>query len=98
MRRRTKIVLAITFMVAVLVSAFSYIYISQLLRQQVSTADATASNLTSNLAFLATKAPPDASSTRVDTSHPQAVRRALAYDPGTDPDLNNFPDPVADSS
>ena len=78
MRRRTKIVLAITFMVAVLVSAFSYIYISQLLRQQVTTADATASNLTSNLAFLATKAAPDLSSTRVDTSKPQAVRRAIA--------------------
>src|SRR6266550_7340988 len=89
MRRRTKIVLAITFMVAVLVSAFSYIYISQLLRQQVTTADATASNLTSNLAFLATKAAPDLSSTRVDTSNPQQVRRAIAYYLGTDRDLNN---------
>ena len=38
MRRKTKIVLAITFMVAVLVTAFSYIYISELLRQRVTTA------------------------------------------------------------
>jgi len=97
MRRRTKIVLAITFMVAVLVSAFSYIYISQLLRQQVTTADATASNLTSNLAFLATKAAPDLSSTRVDTSKPQAVRRAISYYLGTDRDLNNFLESVVGS-
>ena len=97
MRRRTKIVLAITFMVAVLVSAFSYIYISQLLRQQITTADATASNLTSNLAFLATKAAPDLSSTRVDTSNPQAVRRAITYYLGTDRDLNNFLESVVGS-
>ncbi|HMH00521.1 MAG TPA: ATP-binding protein [Terriglobales bacterium] len=97
MRRRTQIVLAITFMVAVLVSAFSYIYISRLLRQQVTTADATAANLTSNLAFLATKAAPDLSSTRVDTSNPQAVRRAIAYYLGTDRDLNNFLESVVGS-
>ena len=97
MRRRTQIVLAITFMVAVLVSAFSYIYISQLLRQQVTTADATAANLTSNLAFLATKAAPDLSSTRVDTSNPPAVRRAIAYYLGTDRDLNNFLESVVGS-
>jgi len=84
-------------MVAVLVSAFSYIYISQLLRQQVTTADATAANLTSNLAFLATKAAPDLSSTRVDTSNPQQVRRAIAYYLGTDRDLNNFLESVVGS-
>ena len=48
MRRKTKIVLAITFMVAVLVSGFSYIYISELLRQRVTTAHETAAQLTSN--------------------------------------------------
>ncbi len=47
MRRRTKIVLAITFMVAALVTTFSYIYISQLLRQRITTAQETASLLTS---------------------------------------------------
>src|SRR2546428_3295357 len=97
MRRRTQIVLAITFMVAVLVSAFSYICISQCLRKQVTTADATAANLTSNLAFLATKAAPDLSSTRVDTSNPQQVRRAIAYYLGTDRDLNNFLESVVGS-
>ena len=43
MRRKTKIVLAITFMVAVLVAAFSYIYISELLGQRVTTARESAS-------------------------------------------------------
>ena len=70
MRRKTKIVLAITFMVAVLVLAFSYIYISELLRQRVTTARESAAQLTSNLAYLAANAAPDLSSTKVDTTNP----------------------------
>jgi PAS domain S-box-containing protein len=90
MRRKTKIVLAITFMVAVLVLAFSYIYISELLRQRVTTARESAAQLTSNLAYLAANAAPDLSSTKVDTTNPLAMRRAVAYYLGTDRDLNNF--------
>ena len=90
MRRKTKIVLAITFMVAVLVLAFSYIYISELLRQRVTTARESAAQLTSNLAYLAANAAPDLSSTKVDTANPLALRRAVAYYLGTDRDLNNF--------
>jgi PAS domain S-box-containing protein len=90
MRRKTKIVLAITFMVAVLVLAFSYIYISELLRQRVTTAGESAAQLTSNLAYLAANALPDLSSTKVDTTNPLAMRRAVAYYLGTDRDLNNF--------
>ncbi|HMJ24041.1 MAG TPA: ATP-binding protein [Terriglobales bacterium] len=90
MRRKTKIVLAITFMVAVLVLGFSYIYISELLRQRVTTAYESASQLTSNLAYLAANAIPDLSSTKVDTTNPLAMRRAVAYYLGTDRDLNNF--------
>ncbi len=90
MRRKTKIVLAITFMVAALVSAFSYIYISELLRQRVTTASESAAQLTSNLAYLAANATPDLSSTKVDTTNPDAMRRAVAYYLGTDRDLNNF--------
>ncbi len=90
MRRKTKIVLAITFMVAVLVMAFSYIYISELLRQRVTTARESAAQLTSNLAYLAANAAPDLSSTKVDTTNPLAMRRAVAYYLGTDRDLNNF--------
>jgi signal transduction histidine kinase len=90
MRRKTKIVVAITFMVAVLVLAFSYIYISELLRQRVTTARESAAQLTSNLAYLAANATPDLSSTKVDTTNPLAMRRAVAYYLGTDRDLNNF--------
>jgi len=90
MRRKTKIVLAITFMVAALVSAFSYIYISELLRQRVTTASESAAQLTSNLAYLAANATPDLSSTKVDTTNPEAMRRAVGYYLSTDRDLNNF--------
>ncbi|PYV85143.1 MAG: PAS domain-containing sensor histidine kinase [Acidobacteria bacterium] len=97
MRRRTQIVLAITFMVAALVSGASYIYISQILRQRIATAYDTAVNLNSNLAYLATSAAPDLSSTRVDTSNPESVRRGIAYYLGTDRDLNTMLDSVVGS-
>jgi PAS domain S-box-containing protein len=97
MRRRTQIVLAITFMVAALVSGASYIYISQILRQGITTTHDTATYLTSQLAYLATNAAPDLSSTRVDTSNPEAVRRGIAYYLGTDRDLNAMLDSVVGS-
>jgi PAS domain S-box-containing protein len=90
MRRKTKLVLAITLMVAALVLGFSYLYISELLRQRVTTAHESAAQLTSNLAYLAANAAPDLSSTKVDTNNPEAMRRAVAYYLGTDRDLNNF--------
>jgi signal transduction histidine kinase len=90
MRRRTQLVLAITFMVAVLVTGSSYLYISQLLRQRITTADETASLLTSQLAYLAVNAVPDLSSTKVDTNDPEAVRHAIAYYLSTDRDLNTM--------
>jgi len=89
--------LAITFMVAALVSGASYIYISQILRQKISTAHDTATYLTSQVAFLANNAAPDLSSTRVDTSNPDAVRRGIAYYLGTDRDLNTMLDSVVGS-
>jgi PAS domain S-box-containing protein len=97
MRRRTQIVLAITFMVAALVSGASYLYISQILRQRISTAHETAMYLASQVAFLANNAAPDLSSTRVDTTNPDAVRRAIAYYMGTDRDLNTMLDSVVGS-
>src|SRR6266536_2064954 len=97
MRRRTQIVLAITFMVATLVTVASYLYISQILRQGINSAHDTASYLTSQLAYLATNAAPDLSSTRVDTTNPDAVRRGVAYYLGTDRDLNTMLDSVVGS-
>lgn len=97
MRRRTQLVLAITFMVAALVSGASYIYISQILHQRIATAHDTAVNLNSQLAYLATSAAPDLTSTRVDTGNPEALRRGIAYYLGTDRDLNTLLDSVVGS-
>ncbi len=89
MRLRTKIVLAITSMVAVLVAGFSYIYISQLLRQKVSDTYDQCKTLAYQLVFDTREAIPDLSSTKVDVHDPQAVQAALAGYLQTDPNLNN---------
>src|SRR5271154_4849583 len=90
MRRKTIIVLAITLMVTAMVSAFSYLYISQILRLRIENANTTATNLTRQLAYAARNAVPDFSSTKIDTSNPAAVRRALTDYVQTDVDLNNL--------
>ena len=90
MRRKTQIVLAITFMVAAMVSAFSYIYVSQILRQRVTFAHDTAGFLNSQLAYLAANAIPDLTSTRVDTTNPAKVRSAIADYLATNLDLNTM--------
>ncbi|MGD0513874.1 MAG: ATP-binding protein [Terriglobales bacterium] len=90
MRRKTQIVLAITFMVAAMVSAFSYIYVSQILRQRVTFAHDTAGFLNSQLAYLSANAIPDLTSTRVDTGNPAKVRSAIADYLATNLDLNTM--------
>ena len=82
--------LAITFMVTALVSAFSYVYISEVLREKVTTAKETSALLATQLAYVANNAAPDVSSTRVDTNNPEAVRQAIGYYLSTDRDLNNM--------
>jgi signal transduction histidine kinase len=94
MRRKTQIVLAITFMVAALVCGFSYIYVSQILRQQVTFAHNSAAWIDSQLAYLAANAVPDLTSTRVDTNNPVKVRQAIAYYLSTNLDLNTMLDSV----
>ena len=91
MRRKAIIVLAITFMVTVMVAAFSYLYISQILRQRINSTYESADRLTQQLAYFAENDLPDLSSTRVDTDDPVAVRRALAeYLPMDTNLLNNL--------
>ncbi|HXM20430.1 MAG TPA: ATP-binding protein [Terriglobales bacterium] len=91
MRRKTQIVLAITFMVAALVCSFSYIYVSQILRQQVTFAHNSAAFINSQLAYLAANAAvPDLADTRVDTRKQAKVRSAIAYYLGTDIYLNKM--------
>ena len=90
LRRKTIIVLVITFMVTAMVSAFSYLYISQILRLRITNANETATSLTHQLAYAASNAVPDFGSTSIDTSDPVAVRRALAEYVQTDVALNNL--------
>ena len=90
LRRKTIIVLVITLMVTVMVTAFSYLYISQILRLRITNANETATSLTHQLAYAASNAVPDFSSTPIDTSNPAAVRRALADYVQTDVALNNL--------
>jgi len=92
MRRKTKIVLAITFMVTAMVSAFSYLYISQLLRQRVNNASEIAQLLAQSVAYSARNAVPDLTSTRLDTDNPKAVRTAIEGILRTDTDLNDMVD------
>ncbi|MFZ1138611.1 MAG: ATP-binding protein [Candidatus Sulfotelmatobacter sp.] len=90
LRRKTIIVLVITLMVTTMVTAFSILYISQILRLRISNAKDTATSLTHQLAYAASNAVPDFSSTSIDTSNSAAVRRALADYVQTDVALNNL--------
>jgi signal transduction histidine kinase len=89
-RRKTIIVLVITFMVAAMVTAFSYLYISQILRLRIANAYETATSLTHQLAYAASNAVPDFGSTKIDTNDPVALKRALTEYVQTDVDLNNL--------
>src|SRR5246127_2356981 len=90
MSRKSKIVFAITIMVAVLVSAFSYFYVSAILKQRLTSAYETAHLLTAQIYLVATTAFPDLSSTRIDTSNPEAVRRAIGDYLYEDQSLNDM--------
>jgi signal transduction histidine kinase len=90
LRRKTIIVLVITLMVTVMVTAFSILYISQIMRLRIANANETATSLTQQLEYAASNAVPDFSSTSIDTSKASAVRRALADYVQTDVALNNL--------
>lgn len=90
LRRKTIIVLVITLMVTMMVSAFSYLYISQMMRLRIENTSSTATNLTHQLAYAAGNAVPDFSSTPVDTNNPVALRRAIEEYLQEDPNLNNM--------
>jgi signal transduction histidine kinase len=90
LRRKTIIVLVITLMVTLMVSAFSYLYIAQILRLRVENANTTAIDLTHQLAYVAKNDLPDFTSTKIDTNNPVAVRNALVEYLQTDVYLNNL--------
>jgi signal transduction histidine kinase len=82
--------MAITFVVTVVVACSSYIYVSQMLRQQLRNTRDTADHLALQIAYLANDAVPDLTSTRVDTKDPKAVRAAIAEYLSEDRDLNTL--------
>src|SRR6266576_1694491 len=90
MRRKTKIVLAITFLVTVMVASFSYLYISQLLRQRVNNASEVAQLLAQQIGYSAINAVPDLTSTRIDTDNARSVRAAIETTLETDTNLNDL--------
>jgi PAS domain S-box-containing protein len=90
MRRKTQIVLAITFLVAALVCSLSYVYVSQILRQRVAYERDTANYLNSQLAHIAASEIPDFTSTRVATSNPAKLRAAISDYLATNADLNTM--------
>src|SRR5579864_7814696 len=92
MLRKTKIVLAITFMVVVMVSAFSYLYISQLLRQRLNNASDIAQLVAQQIVYSASNAVPDLGSTKIDTDNVKSVRSAIEGYLKTDTNLNDLLD------
>ena len=98
MTRKFIIVLVITTLFTALVVAFSWIYLSQLLRQRLLWADETASQLTNQLEYAASKAVPDLTSTRVDTNNPKAMRAAITNYLQKDTNLNDMLESVVGNS
>jgi signal transduction histidine kinase len=98
MSRKFIIVLAITTLFTALVVGFSWIYLSQFLRQRLMWADETASQLTNELQYLASKAVPDLTSTRIDTQNPKAMRSAITNYLETDTNLNDMLEAVVGNS
>src|SRR6202140_5458383 len=98
MSRKFIIVFVITTLFTALVVAFSWIYLSQLLRQRLLWADETASQLTNQLQYAASKAVPDLTSTRVNTNNPRAMRTAITNFLQTDSSLNDMLESVVGNS
>ena len=98
MTRKFIIVLVITTLFTALVVGFSWIYLSQFLRQRLLWADETASQLTNQLEYAASKAVPDLTSTRVNTENPKAMRAAITNYLQTDTNLNDMLESVVGNS
>jgi signal transduction histidine kinase len=96
MRRKIIIVLTITFMVTLMVTSFSLLYLSQILRLRLNNAYESSTRLAQQLAYTVENDVPDLTSTPVDTSDPVALRKALTDYLPTDVNLlNNLESAVA---
>ena len=91
LRLKTKLVLAITAMVLALVIALSWIYISQLMRQDIRGIYENAGVIAHEVLSGAQQALEiDLESTRVDLTDPKQVRTAIAEILQSDPGLNSL--------
>jgi len=86
--RKTIIVLVITFMVTTMMTAFSYLYVSQILRLRIANTYDTATSLAHQLAYAAKQ---NAASKSIDTSNPATMHRALEKDVNTNNLLQSEP-------
>jgi PAS domain S-box-containing protein len=98
MSRKFIIVFVITTLFTALVVGFSWIYLSQLLSERLLWADETASQLTNQLEYAASKAVPDLTSTRVDTNNPKAMRTEITKYLQNDTNLNDMLESVVGNS
>jgi len=98
MSRKAIIVIVLTTLFTAMVVAFSWFYLAQLLRQRLLWADETASGLTRQMEYTASKAVPDLTSTRIDTANPKALRAAIAGYLQTDTNLNDMLESVVGNS
>jgi signal transduction histidine kinase len=98
MTRKFIIVFVITTLFTALVVGFSWFYLSQFVRQQLQFADETASEINNQLRYSVSKAVPDFTSTRTDTSNPRAMRDTLLEYLRTDSSTNETLESVVGSS
>jgi PAS domain S-box-containing protein len=98
MTRKFIIVFVITTLFTALVAVFSWIYLSQMLKQRLTWADETANQLTNQLEYSVANAVPDLTSTRVDTTNPKAMRAAISNYLATDTNLNEMLESVVGNS
>jgi PAS domain S-box-containing protein len=98
MTRKFIIVFVITTLFTALVVVFSWIYLSQMLKQRLAWADETANQLTNQLEYAVANAVPDLTSTRVDTADPKAMRAAVSKFLANDENLNVMLESVVGNS
>jgi PAS domain S-box-containing protein len=98
MTRKFIIVFVITTLFTALVVGFSWFYLSQLLSQRLQWVDETADQLTKQLEYVASKAVPDLTSTKINTENPKAMRAAIANYLQNDANMNDILESVLGSS
>src|ERR1700678_1365263 len=89
MRRKIIIVLTITFMVTLMVTSFSLLYLSQILRLRLNNAYESSTRLAQQLAYTVENDVPDLTSTPIDTSDPVGLRKGVTNYLPTDVNLLN---------